>query len=229
MDPVSTNAPANYPSSSGDGYRWKKFTTVAPAKLKQKTPAIDAPSKHQQDYDSGYAEGLAQGLLDGQQQAADQQTVALVELDKILLEVKQLRDRTVADGLQDIAIAFHSLFQQVFLHELRTSPMLIQSLADELRLALQEESMPTIHVSRSIYQSLQAVGAADLDEYLKIDEHLPNGVLRASGGKSILELDVLANLEQVLARACADDLPEDLAEVLAENLPDESVRSDLEC
>lgn len=206
-DGVSSSLPDDSPApeltSRGVGYQWKKFSSVLPVKLKTSTSAKDDPSQHQQGYDSGHAEGLADGLRQGQVQAENQTKAVLAELKHMLQEVKQVRDRTVVDGLQDIAVAFHSLFQQVFLHELKTSPTLIESLANELKQTLLEESVPTIHVSQGTYNALQLVDVSEHLGNLVMDEGLPDGVIRASAGKAMAELDVMANLEQVLASACA--------------------------
>ena len=66
----------------------------------------------------------------------------------MLEEVQRLREQTLGEAMQDIAIALHMIFAEVFRHELRTSPELIAALVEELRQALQADATPTITLNR---------------------------------------------------------------------------------
>lgn len=194
-------------SAASDGYQWKKLGAATPLRVPGAIqtdvaqPGFAEPPPSQQE--QGYEDGHAAGYRDGAAKAAAEQQAVLTQLQGVLDEVARLREKTIGDCFEDVAVALHTIFKQVFLHELKTSPELIASLAVELKQILQAETMPRVILSREDYTSLSALASEELLANLDVDNDLPAGVLRASAGKSMIELDVVANLEQVLVSATA--------------------------
>ena len=184
-------------SSVTSGYQWKKLGDLEASVFPgcEVESADTEPSEHQ----LGYAEGHSEGYQVGLAQAAQEQAKVLALLQQLVEETQRLRERSINECLQDMSVALHRIFKLVFGHELRTSPELIQALAEEIGVTLQAETTPQLGLNQHDYAAIAPQVSEELRRTLKVDDGLPAGVVRASAGKSMLELDVVANLERVLA------------------------------
>ena len=149
----------------------------------------------------GYEEGFNQGYAEGKAQAQAEQQGLLEQLSKMLEEVQRVRQSSAQEGLQDIAVALHAIFRAVFHYELRASDELLSAMAAEIAQILNAEREPSLYLNRADLAQLEGVLNDELKARVKPDDALPSGVIRASAGKSMLELDVVGNLEQILAAA----------------------------
>ena len=181
---------------STNGYQWKKLGDLEPPVFPGYKAEVvdDPPSEHQ----LGFAEGHSEGYQVGLAEAGQEQARLLAVLHQLVDETQRLRERSVRECLQDMSVAMHRIFKQVFFHELRTSPELIQAMADEIGLALKSEAKPQLSLNQQDYAAITPKVNDDLRGILKVDEGLPVGVVRASAGKSMLELDIVTNLDRVV-------------------------------
>lgn len=185
------------------GYTWKKLGSLPMPNLPGVVAAPAETTVGEAPAQQAYEEGFSQGYAEGQAQAQAEQQALSNQLQQLLEETQRLRQRSAEEGLQDIAIAMHAIFKTLFHYELRTSDGLIKAMAAEVTQTLNTERHPDLFLNRGDHQQLDAVLSDDLKTYIKVDDALPSGVIRASAGKSMLELDVVANLEQILTAAIA--------------------------
>jgi flagellar biosynthesis/type III secretory pathway protein FliH len=185
------------------GYQWKKLGDAVLPDF----PGIESQLHTEQisEYDRGYAVGHSEGHAEGYQaglaQALSEQQQILSVLQHSVDETEKLRAHLANDSLQDMAVALHQIFKQVFLHELRTAPELIDSMARLVASTLQAETLVKVMLNPADFKAISSIVTTDALQFLAEDDSLPVGVVRANAGKSMLEIDVAANLEQILADA----------------------------
>ena len=183
--------------STSTGYQWKKIGDGAPPSFPGYEPSSSQPLVN--DYERGYEEGHAEGYAAGQAQAASEAQQMQAALKQLIEETERLRQRTVTECLQDMSVALHKIFASVFKHELRTNPELVVAMANEIVLLLHEQAKPKLLLNTQDYSALHPHCDEALQQQLVAEDSLPVGVVRASAGQSMIELDVVENLEQILA------------------------------
>ena len=184
-------------TSTNTGYQWKKIGDAAPPSFPGYEPAPSQPLDN--EYQRGYEEGHAEGYAAGQALAASEAQQLQSALGQLIDETERLRQRTVTECLRDMSVALQRLFASVFKHELRTNPALVEAMADEIVLLLHEQAKPKLMLNPQDHNALYPRCDETLQHILFAEEGLPAGVVRASAGQSMIELDVVANLDQILA------------------------------
>ncbi len=182
-------------------YRWKRFgptptlpTFSAPETAPDETPPVDA---HAQGYEAGFAEGEAAGRAAAE--AREQQL--LKTLEQLSSELTRTRDGIVRQSFEDMADVMRVLFEQLFLYELRAGPELLTALCQEMQKSLQSDDTPRVMLSTDDFGAMQRVAQGLSSVELAEDANLPVGVMRAKVGRSVAELDVIGNLQDVFTQA----------------------------
>lgn len=198
----------NTRKNSVDGYQWKKFaSTDSPAMLAwvignppvtQHEPSPPEPSE------IGYEDGFAQGFSAGQAEALTKQKDLITQLENMLHECQILKQRQRDESLVDAASVLQQLFAVLFDYELQISDALLQALVREMGHLLGTDGQPRIHMSPQDYENLAALMSADMEELIVVEDTLPKGVVRASFGQSLIELDVVKNLQEVLSAGAGE-------------------------
>ena len=194
-------------SSELSQYEWKKVGTlprqfIPGAKIESTFPtASNEPV--QNPADRGYEEGFAEGLCAGREQGRAEQEKLLGLLQLALEETQRLRERTATDGLDDIATSLQHIFTALFQYELQTSPELLRAMAKQLGVILHSQATPKLLISSVDFAALNPILPADLRGQITGDSGLPQGVVRATAGNAMLELDISSNLQQVLSNGVA--------------------------
>ncbi len=192
-------------SSVDQEYHWK---TLGPASVLPSfspapdVPAVDEPAgtsglnEQQSGYEAGYAAGESAGraAFDAAHQAS------LQALQAAVAELTHVRSEVFARSFADMADALKALFSTLFLHEMRTDPALVETLCGIMQEALESATAPELRLSRDDYAHVAPM-ADQLEVTISEDAHLPTGVMRAVVGKSVAELDVAGNLNDVLTQA----------------------------
>lgn len=185
-----------------DDYQWKKFTAYDAPKVlawmgvsgSTIEPEVPAPDAAQVGYEEGYAKGFAAGEAD----ALAQQKAVLDQLNSVIDECRRLAQRQQDEIFTEAATVMSALFQTLFQYELQISDGLMQELINRIRQMFDNCDGLNIHLSTKDYDSLRKIVSADILSNMIADESLPKGVVRASVGQSIVELDVVKNMQELL-------------------------------
>ncbi|XOV81519.1 MAG: hypothetical protein ACFHXK_11600 [bacterium] len=195
------------PEQSVDGYQWKKFTAHDTPKLlgwmvgSGSGAVIEADEETPDLAKEGFDEGYAKGFAAGEAEALAQQQATLDQLNLIVQECRSFLHNQQDESLADAATVLAGLFQALFNHELQTSEHMLQMMIEQTRKMFDGTPELLVHLNTSDYSSISRCISAELEEILIADEDVPQGVVRASAGQSIVELDVVKNMQALLRSA----------------------------
>lgn len=201
---------ANGPEHPVDGYQWKKFTAFeAPKVLGWMVgggaviePEPEAPDVAQLGFDEGYAKGFAAGEAD----ALAQHKATHDLLNQMVDECRRFLEKQQDENLAEAAAVMSGLFRAIFDHELQTSEHMLQAMIDQTKQMCEGKQDLRIHLNTSDYNNLSKHVSADIKQMLVADEKLPTGVIQANAGQSIVELDVVKNMQDLLRSVDLEDL-----------------------
>jgi hypothetical protein len=101
------------------------------------------------------------------------------------------------------------LFRALFDHELQTSEHLLQAMINQTKQMCEGKQDLRIHLNTSDYNNLSKHVSADIKQMLVADEKLPAGVIQANAGQSIVELDVVKNMRDLLRSVDLEDIQDE--------------------
>jgi flagellar biosynthesis/type III secretory pathway protein FliH len=207
---------ASAPEHPVDDYQWKKFTAFeAPKVLSWMVgggaviePEPEVPDLAQLGFDEGYAKGVAAGEAD----ALAKNRASQDQLNQIVDECRRFLEKQRDENLAEAAAVMTGLFRALFDHELQTSEHMLQAMIDQTRQMCDGKQDFRIHLNASDYNNLSKLVSAEIQEMLVADEKLPVGVVQASAGQSIVELDVVKNMRDLLRSVDLHDLQDEVPE-----------------
>ncbi len=92
----------------------------------------------------------------------------------------------------------------LFDYELQISDTLLQALVQEMGRLLGTDVQPRIHISRQDFTNLPAQVSTAIEDLIVVEDSLPKGVVRASSGQALIELDVVKNLQEILSAGAGE-------------------------
>ena len=156
------------------------------------------PAEHPQE--DGYAVGLEQGRQAGAAEYERQTNL----LQTMLAELEEARKEISSAAVKEAANVVHAMFTALFRVELQTNPAVLDKLLEEVSQSIESDSAQfRIGIAQEDYQRLSAEVVERFGTNIYPEQVSP-GTVRVTADSLVREIDLVGNLEQLIAAGVSE-------------------------
>ena len=183
------------------GFAWPKVGAAGRDRTYWDRPALnpepEAGVVHQTE--TQQEDGYAVGLEEGRQAGAAEYDRQLNVLQATLAELESTRKEISSAAVKDAANVVQAMFTALFRAEMKTNPAVLEQLQKVASQSIDTESNKIrIGIAQDDYQRLSADVFERFGAELHAEQIAP-GTVRVSAGSLVREIDLVGNLEQLIA------------------------------
>ena len=150
--------------------------------------------------EDGYAAGLEQGRQAGA--AEYEQRISLLE--NTITELEEIRREISSAAVKEASHVVHAMFTALFRAELQTNPAVLEKLLEVVTQSIDVESAQIkIGIAQEDYQRLSPEVAERFGTRI-FPEQVAAGTVRVTADSLVREIDVVGNLEQLIAAGISE-------------------------
>ena len=150
-------------------------------------------------------DGYAVGLEQGRQAGAAEYERQINLLHTTLTELEETRKEISSAAVKEASQVVHAMFTALFRVELQTNPVVLEKLIESVTQSIEPESAPIrIGIAQEDYQRLSAEVSERFGTRV-FPEQVTAGTVRVTADSLVREIDLVGNLEQLIAAGISED------------------------